>query len=171
MFRIVSSKSIVLKPLPEWPKGDEPEIFDLTQVRAAIKRQAPKSRIVTSDAKFVAIPAELVDPIIEWTLSAMARLNFGFVPESRDCDKFAKVLTLVFEMVCAEAGIKAQALALRVHVKQQQAWAKVRAGGGHAVVAIHTTEGPVVIEPQNGIRCPLELYPNRNHIFRVLLGG
>jgi len=170
MPRLVSSDSIILPPLPVWPAGKTPRFVQYSDVYNAVKSAAPAAALEVSDADFVQVPVDLLKPLIEWTQRARLGLGFNYVPNSRDCDKFAKAFTLAFECCAARAGIKAQPLCARIYVKNLLPWANVL-DGTHALCGAATTAGMYIIEPQNGIFCRLEEYPNRGTVFKVTIGG
>lgn len=169
MPRLVSSDCICLEPLPKWP-GGTPRTVGYNETYKAVHEQAPYSTLEVSDAAFVRVPAEILAPLIKWTQVARVQLGFNYVPNSRDCDKFAKAFTLAFECCAARAGIQAQPLCARIYVKASVPWAGVK-DGTHALCAVGTTAGIYVVEPQNGRYCAIADYPNRLGIFKVTIGG
>ena len=172
MPRLVSSDCICLEPLPKWPgaEGLRPRFVTYAETYKAVHAVAPIAVLDVSDAAFVHVPFEILAPLIKWTQAARVQLGFNYVPNSRDCDKFAKAFTLAFECCAARARIQAQPLCARIYVKATVPWAGV-SDGTHALCAVGTTAGIYIVEPQNGRFCKLEDYPNRAGIYKVTIGG
>ncbi len=163
--------------IPAWvaPANSAPvSAFDVFTASHAL---APSALLMTSDATYTRVNAKFADAAIAWTQRIVRLHGRGFVwtAESLDCDKWAKAFSLVFEISAARAGVKAQPLVARIYVNQVHAFGGVPAmpagANGHALIAIATDEGILVVEPQSGIKTPLTQYPNRDHIWRVSLGG
>lgn len=169
MFRFVSSSSIVLPPLPaQWPGAAvDASVADM----AAFLRQSPGCFLQPlTDASYVVVPVKLLRPVVEWTLASI-RAQIGrqnaYVAEAWDCEDFRTELCQTFRKVAARAGISRAPLVGGLDVKQVFPWARVPAGGAHAVAAVFTEAGWFVVESQTGDHTPLEAYPNRAHIMRA----
>lgn len=163
-FAILKSGSIVLGPLPRWTK-DAPVFVTLADVHNELRRHSPAVRMsVPVDSYFVAVPEPLLEPLVAWTLREAAAFGLSYTPESYDCDDFACDFDRTASKSAALAGIKAAPAVGFLSVRQQHEFARVPAGGFHALAVVMTDRGVRVVETQNGFTCPLETYPNRSNI-------
>jgi hypothetical protein len=166
-----NAKTYWIEALPEWQQPDRAQPILWPAVAAEVATLAPNAALLTSDAQFIRLNHAFALNVITWTRSFLAITHRGYVAESFDCDKFAKAFTLCVEMSAARAGVPEQPLAARIFVNQLEPFGGVPAGGGHALVALYTDQGVIIVEPQSGAWCPLAAYPNRNNIWRVTIGG
>lgn len=168
-------KTLKLPILPTWPEAARCQTYDdLAAVTRGIREFTgqPILSLSTTDGAFIEVPEIVLDRAIKWHRAFLLVLNLRWIRNSFDCDKYAKLFTLIVEIMCALAGIARQPLAARLCIRQVADWARIPAtGGGHAIVIAKTPERVVVIEPQNGIKAPWSDYPNRAHVFKILLGG
>lgn len=161
-FAWLQSGSIILPPLPAWRGGLA--FAGFADVVAGLQRHSPACRVdPAADHSFLRVPGEMLAPAIAWSLRLQAAMG-GFKPESRDCDDFADAFDLAVSWMAAVAGLEAAPAVGCIVVDQRREWATVRAGGRHSLNAVLTDAGVVIVEPQNGISCPVELYPNRTDI-------
>jgi hypothetical protein len=100
----------------------------------------------------------LVDELIPAWLFRVHELDLRYGPESRDCDKFARL----FVAFCYESVIRSKASEAAL-----VGWMGVGDGGGHALCLARTSLGWLEIEPQNGHRMPLR--SPRNSIWYAVL--
>lgn len=169
--------TITLPMLPPWREPSDPSRVSGAEVFDGVVRLAPLATLQTSDNTFTRLNAAYASELIAWTRSfvwaeqSTQRAGLSYTPESFDCDKFAKAFTLAAEVAAARAKIHAQPLAFRIYVHQLAAFGGVPAGGNHALVALVTDAGVLIVEPQTGQTAPLESYPNRAEIYRVTVGG
>ena len=150
--------------LPEWPAGAAnrmvANIFDL---KAALTRHSPGIRFgAAKDSSYVVVPSSLIGTAVAFTLRELAAQGISYGSESWDCEDFVNELDTNLRKMARRAGITASPLTCCLSVQQQIAWANVDAGGWHAVSAVMTEVGVIVVESQNGISVPLDAYPNRS---------
>ncbi|HSV73448.1 MAG TPA: hypothetical protein VLH79_06790 [Chthonomonadales bacterium] len=166
--------------LPAWRAPAQSGIVTWEQVAAGVQQHAPGAQLVTSDATFTALSADFARELVAWTRVFLWHQNkeargFRWTAESLDCDKFAKAFTLAAELAAARAGVHAQPLALRISVWQVSAFGGVPAmpagQNGHALVALVTDAGILIVEPQSGTVATFADYPNRAEVWRVVIGG
>lgn len=161
---LLRNGSLILPPLPKWPKWQGPTTT-LLPVAQAITRYSPACTFTgPKDRTFVTVPLASLKEIIAWTLRLQNQLG-GFIAESRDCDDFADAFDCAVSWMVAKAGLTAAPVVGCLSVVQHEAWAGVPAGGGHALNCVMTEQGLFIVEPQTGQTCPLETYPNRAAIF------
>lgn len=150
------------------------------QVAAEVAKLAPGAQLLTSDGTFTLLDHDFAVQLVAWCAKELrARQSEGrllYDPEGHDCDKFAKAFTWIAEVCAGYSKVHAQPLAARIFVRQVSTWGGVPGGNyGHAVVAIATTKGIIVVEPQStqvgGCWAFLKDYPNAGTIFRVTIGG
>lgn len=174
------NNKVTLPALPSWRAPANPAPLNAGVLAAGAAQYAPGAQLMLSDSQFVPINAEHARELIAWTRSFLWSINkegagFAWTAESLDCDKFAKAFTLAVELSAARAGVKAQPLALRISVNQRAAFGGVPAmppwADGHALVALVTDAGILIVEPQSGHAAPLADYPNRAHVWRIAIGG
>jgi hypothetical protein len=171
--------SVALPVLPAWRTPQNQRAITWVEVANAVATYAPGAQLITSDSAYTVINATTAREIIDWTRRAMWVENkqgpgLAWTAEAFDCDKFAKLFTIFLEISAARAGVKAQPLACRISVLQNAAFGGVPAmppPNGHALVALATDAGILIVEPQSGEAIPLEQYPNRGSILRVSIGG
>jgi hypothetical protein len=106
---------------------------------------------------------ELVDWMAEFYWSTPA---LRYKPEAYDCDNFARTFTVMADLAGAEF-FDGQILVVRLYVNQKTRWGGVPSGGQHALVAIRTTKGWQVYEPQGRSVTCAEKYPNRNWVWKI----
>lgn len=176
-----STATIQLPRLPTWRAPLDPSPVTHAQIYAEVARHSLTGvPILTSDATFTRINHDFALALIAWTRAFLAAENatptgIHWVPESFDCDKFAKALTLAIELAASRAGVRAQPLAVRIQVAQLEPFGGIPAlppeDPGHALVTLATDAGLLVVEPQTGAHTPLATYPNRRRIYRISIGG
>ena len=165
-FRWLSSRDIVLAPLPEFSAQVRPASFSL--LRNEIARHSPACVFEPElDSAYFLVPSSLLRSAISWTFAELHAQGVGYTANSWDCDDFAAELCQVLRKCAARAGIKVAPLVGQLAVFQQNGWANVAPGGYHAVVAVLTDAGVLIVESQNGETVLLDSYSNRNHIFRA----
>lgn len=174
----VAQSGVHFPPLPKWVPVSG--TITTQQLYAEVARLAPSAQLLTSDATYTVLDHEFALGMVAWMADQLREKQrdglFLYDPEGHDCDKFAKAFTYLCEMAAGQSRVKAQPLAARIFVRAQNAWGGVPGGGyGHAIVAIATTRGIIVCEPQStqtgGCWCFLAQYPNREYIWRVTIGG
>ncbi len=165
-----SAPTVTVPTLPDWP-SEPSATWSQAQVIAGITAVAPGARVDLSDSTYTAADHATMLRLVAWSREFAHATAFRYVPESLDCEKFAKALSLAAEMSAARAGIRAQPLVARIYVRQIEPWAGTPAGGHHAINAFLSDRGLYVLEPQNGEIAPLATYPNRHYIYSVRIGG
>ena len=146
---------------------------DSAAVLAEIRRHAPAAVVSLPDATYTPFPLEWVKRAAPRLAAIAAAKGYRFTTESGDCDNWSEWATAILNEKLREAGIEAEGEAWQVHLQQAHDFAGVRAGGGHAMVAINTDHGPYALEPQAADKSfalvPWSEFPNRGaYIFRVL---
>lgn len=174
-----NARTYWVEALPDWRTPADAAPVSQQQIFARVAEELPSAPVLLSDATFTRVNREFVGELIAWTRSFLVETNrasrdgtrTAYIPESFDCDKFAKAFSLAVEMSASRAGLKAQPLVARIFVNQAVAFGGVPAGGGHALIAIATDGGIIVVEPQSGASIPWEQYPNRTSVWRITIGG
>jgi hypothetical protein len=114
------------------------------EIRAELEGIHP---LILPDAGGAAIKhAFLVGELIPAWLLRVHELDLRYGPESRDCDKFARL----FVAFCYESVIRSNEKDAAL-----VGWMGVGDRGGHALCLARTSLGWLEIEPQNGARMPL----------------
>lgn len=171
-----SGPTITLPVPPKWVAVGA-QTFTASEVRAALAVSHPYAIVETSDSVFTEVDHEWLLAMVKWSDAFLRATGHTYMPESFDCDKFAKAFTLGVEWVAGDADVKAQPLVARIFVAQDKAFGGVAAGPSHALVGFRSNRGLFVLEPQGGHNgtpitlrlAPLSDYPNR--IVRVKIGG
>lgn len=173
--------TITVPMLPVWREPANAAAIPAWQVMQEVTNLAPAAQLSTSDSTFTLIQRDYAVELVAWTRAFITAeehshaAGLHYTAESFDCDKFAKAFTLAVELAAGRAGVRAQPLAARIFVHQVAAFGGVPAvpppGDGHALVALATDAGILVVEPQTGAVVPLAEYPNRATVWRVLIGG
>lgn len=171
-------QGVTFPPLPPWVSTGK--TITAQQVASYVASYAPTAQLNTSDGTFTLLDHDFAIQLIAWAARQLREKQnaglFRYDPEAHDCDKFAKVFTYLAEIAAGKAKAHAQPLVARIFVRHVNDWAGIPGGAySHAVVAIATTRGIIVVEPQStavgGCWVPLERYPNREHIWKVTIGG
>ena len=167
----VSSKSIILPPLPEWP-GDRkpiPVTYDAIKDTVARHTTVPCEYKGASDSAFTAIPTALLAPAVQWTIASLKAQGIGYTENAFDCENFQRELCQTLAKIAARAGLKVSPATGGLSVIQKEAWGGVPANGLHQVACAYTEHGLFIIESQQPVltATPIELYPNRAYIFDV----
>lgn len=171
------ANTFTVPTIPAWVAPASSTSITQQDVLAAVQVHAPYALVLMSDLKFTTVNAAHAREVVAWTQRFVWLQGKGFkwTAESLDCDKWAKAFSLVFEISAARSGVTAQPLVARIYVNQNKAFGGVPAmppgQNGHALIAIATDAGLIVVEPQSGISVPLAEYPNRDAIWRVIIGG
>ncbi|MBI4625295.1 MAG: hypothetical protein HY736_19000 [Verrucomicrobia bacterium] len=108
---------------------------------------------------------------LDWQHYFLWEFDHRYQREGFDCDDFSVSMMAFVDLAMLRAGMHSQAAVVgRLVVRQKNRWANAQAGGGtHEVILIATDHGLTVVEPQNRWTIPLEDYPNRAHILRLIL--
>jgi hypothetical protein len=157
--------------VPAWIAPTGSPTYTAAQVLQECARLAPGAVVETSDATFTPLAHEWLQAACAWSWEFGKATGIAYTPESFDCDKFALGLAFVANVAAGRAGVRAQPLLARVHVQQLAPFGQVPAGGGHALNGFLSDRGLFILEPQSRALVPLADYPNRNAIFRILIGG
>lgn len=166
----VSSKSIILPPLPEWPDRKVSSVL-FGDIMATIQRHTTMAcRFAQpSDSEFTAIPTALLAPAVAWTIASLKAQGVGYSANAFDCENFQRELCQTFAKIAARAGLKVSPATGGISAVQQHAWGGTAAGGNHQVAVVQTEHGLFVVESQQPVlaACPIEAYPNRAFVFDV----
>lgn len=107
---------------------------------------------------------------LDWQRHFHWSFDHRYQSEVFDCDDFSVNMLAFVDLAMLRTGSHAQpALVGRLIVWQRNSWARTRAGGLHEVVLFATNRGLHVVEPQNGSLIPLAEYPNRMHLWQLIL--
>jgi hypothetical protein len=167
LFSIIGSSQVAIPAVPKWAVGAPVgSAFDL---KAAVLRQSPgcKMPFISADADYCLVPLVVLDAAVGRTLKVLAAEGIGYTKNAWDCEDFVNELHQNIRKMAAKAGILRAPVTCGLAVANALPWANVPAGNGHEVACVLTDEGPMVVEPQNGIRCPLAAYPNRGNILEL----
>lgn len=155
--------------LPVWTGNSV--IYEQADVKAYVFEHARVFPLL-SDSQYVGLSDDWLDRFLEWTWHFSHATGIAYTKESFDCDKFSKAASLAAEIAAGRAGIEAQPLIARIDVVQNKSFGGVDATGkGHSLNAVLTESGVWIVEPQTRRKVKLEHYPNREHIYRVRIGG
>lgn len=158
--------TVTVPRVPEWIPAREVTSDVVNGEALRLVRVWPQ----LSDTRFTLVNRAWLDRAMPWSWEFAKSIGLAYTPESFDCDKFAKAFSLAAEISAARAGVKAAPLIARLHVKQVHAWGGVPAGGSHAVNAVATDDGVLVVDIQTRAVCKLADYPNLAHIYAVKIG-
>jgi hypothetical protein len=162
-----SQRSISVPRVPDWIPAKAVTVSEVIARSRQLVHVSPQ----LSDGAFTTVSREWLDLALPWSWEFAIATGLAYVPESFDCDKFAKAFSLSAEISAARAGVKAQPLVARIYVMQVKAWGGIPIGGAHALIAVATDAGVIIVEPQTRATISLDEYPNRDHIFAVKIGG
>lgn len=98
--------------------------------------------------------------------------KFPYIADARDCDDYAFAFKswLQFMLSSDYSHVEAAASVSVIFVKQKLPFGGVAGGPNvsHALVALGTNKGVVILEPQTGEYCLLERYPNKGEIYYLI---
>lgn len=167
----VSSKSIILPSMPEWPAGVAAKPVSYTDITLTVLRHTKvQCKFGTpSDDTFTVIPSILLSLAVAWTIASLKAQGVGYTKNAFDCENFQRELCQTLAKIAARAGINASPATGGLSVNQLNAWGGVPSCGSHQVAAAMTELGLFVIESQQPVLAasPIEAYPNRTTIFDV----
>lgn len=162
---------VVLPQIPAWQQPAQARTYTAQEVVAECALRAPFALVELSDATFTPVSHEWLNKATRWSWEFARDANLRFQIESFDCDKFALGFALMANFAASRAGVQAQPLVARIHVKQRFAFGRVEAGGYHALNAFLSDRGIYVYEPQSQSLVRFEDYANRETIIRIKIGG
>jgi hypothetical protein len=161
-FAWLQSGSIILPPLPRWQGPMRNASIGDTVL--SLLRFSPGCKLSEFvDARYCVVPLAGLPELIKWARKLQFEIG-GFKPDARDCDDFADAFDLAASWQARSCNVEAAPVVGCIVVRQVNAWADVPAGGRHALNCVETDDGTYIVEPQNGLYCPIALYPNRAHI-------
>lgn len=162
--------TVTLPRLP--PIADTGIRHDSTTVLAAIREHAPVAVVSLPDRTYAPFPLEWVQRAAPRLAAIAAAKGYRFTKESGDCDNWAEWASAILNEGLREAGIQAEGEVWQIHLQQVADFAGVRAGGGHALIALNTDRGLYALEPQASDKTfalvPWSEFPNRDTVFRIL---
>ena len=165
MLRLVSSKSIIHPPFPPW-KGEAVAV-GFHEAVAELRRHAPACLVdEPCDSAYTAVPVPVLRAAALHTLRCLAADGIAYGPQAFDCENYQRELCQNIAKIARRAGLLVSPLTGRLKVQLLHKWVDVLPGSWHALAVAWTIEGWQVIEPQNGLMIPLELYSNRLTITR-----
>lgn len=156
---------------PATAGSGEPLVLTLEQIRAQFAAAGANWPVLRhgQDA-FLAADHGWLRRFLDWQRHFHWQFDHRYQAEAFDCDDFSVNMLAFVDLAMLRAGSHAQpALVGRLIVWQRNSWAKTRAGGLHEVVLFATDRGLQVVETQNGSLIPLAEYPNRQHLWRLIL--
>lgn len=157
-----------LPPPPAWSEADAAGLWTVEEIRAAFARATdtpPQINHVRSE--FLRPSAGWLREFKGWFAKLERPLRLRFEGEQWDCDNYANCFVTFADLLVLRAGEGRGTLGVgwaTVYYKHPFAGIK---GGAHAVAIAATSEGLLVIEPQDGTMVPLEKFPNRDTIEAV----
>lgn len=166
-FAFLRKGEYVESPLPPWIGGAA--LASADDFRSAVIRHAPLCvfPLAKNDAEYCSVPVAVLEAAIRRTLATLTKQGIKYTANSWDCEDFVNELHQTIRKIAALAGILRAPITCQIRVLLHHEFATVKPGGAHAMACVQTESGPFVVESQNGIKCPIEAYPNRTSIYDV----
>lgn len=163
-FAILSKNQYVATHLPPWSGGSPAQVADFI---TAIRRHSPLCvfPMARNDADYCSVPVAVLEAAIRHTLQSLDKQGIKYRKNAFDCEDFVNELHQTLRKMAAKAGVERSPISCMIRVMLTYDFANVKPGGAHALACIQTDAGPFVVESQNGLKCPIEEYPNRAAIF------
>lgn len=156
-----SADVVTIPRAPAWILPRDARPVTAAEVRAEVARLAPLARLSPPrDASYERVSRAWLDAYCSWTWEAARATGIRYVPESFDCENFAGLFAEIARAKAAAAG-RTSAPLIAVVV--------VATGGpaSHALVAVATDEGVLVVEPQPDAG-PFRVKPLADYAGRIL---
>ena len=116
--------------------------------------------------------------IVDYTSAILAITEFrkwagnkSYIPSARDCDDFAFAFKSWFQFQMADSYSESNSASLVsvVFVKQINDFGRIKkTNKNHALIFIGTDKGFLVVEPQTGVYCLLDDYPNKAYLYYMI---
>jgi hypothetical protein len=154
--------------------GYQPWIFSGSEITVWLKRQMKVSGSTPElspwlDSEYFVLDKENAIRAFEEFHRSLRAKGIRYVASARDCDDFAFAFKSWLQFLYTDdSSVEAAAAVAVIFVRQKHAWARIPAGGAHALVAVGTNEGVVIYEPQTKEWSFLIDYPNRSEIYYII---
>jgi hypothetical protein len=150
---------VTLPPLPAWVQPAGATEISAARVAAEARAMIPGVQIGSfGDSTYTLVSRSWLDAFLTWTWHAGKAAGITYTPESFDCEDFAALFGVMAGLSASKAGVKAKPLTPIAVVE----WSATER---HAMVAVATDQGPVIVEPNpagGAFRVwPLATYPKR----------
>ncbi|MFW5891741.1 MAG: hypothetical protein ACOCUI_05930 [bacterium] len=166
------SISSINKP-PTLNISKDVKIIDSNTLRDKIHEETGLS-YYAADKSYFTPTKKNMQKVIRYLDDIYYKMEIKFIPEGNDCDDYANTKANLAKLIISQAyGIESSPTIFVIFVYQNESWAGVQAGGGHAVcvfACINENKNNkieiYVWEPQNTEIIASSEYPNRS-IFYV----
>jgi hypothetical protein len=161
---------VVLPPPPPWVAGPASQ-WTIGQIVAEFKKSTDKPPPINySRQTFVRPDYQWLLAFVKWFRKLGKPLNMHYEDELFDCDKYSRCFVAFADLLARKGGETRGSICVGwATVFNDNSFAGIETGGGHAVVIVGTNRGLFVVEPQNGTIVPLGDYPNRDTLVAVYL--
>lgn len=166
---IARNALVTLPPPPAWASNREVSVWTIDDLKAEFAKltdtppriNSLRPRLLRSDHTW------LLD-FKKWFRAAQKPLKMHFQDQVWDCDNYANCFVAFADLLALKAGESRGSFCIGwATVTYQYAFAGIRAGGGHALVIVGTSQGLFMLEPQDGTMVALKDFPNRDTIEEV----
>lgn len=155
-----SADYVSIPRAPAWVLPKDARPVTGAEVRAQVQRLAPFATLTLTDATYSRVSRAWLTAYVSWTWEATRATGISYTPESFDCENFAGLFT---EIACVKAAASGQRTAPLVAVVVLTTDGPAR----HAMVAVATDEGVVVVEPQPDAG-PFRIHPLADYAGRIV---
>lgn len=132
---------IILPAAPKWQIPADASVVPARVVVIEARRLAPGAAVSASDASYTLVSRDWLDRYLAWTWLAARTVGLRYVPESFDCENFARLFIDIADKKAADAGLRAAPLLALVMIRNVD-------GTRHELVGVATDAGLFIIEPQ-----------------------
>jgi hypothetical protein len=141
---------------------------DHSEIRGQIKQYSPKASLNIFDPTYTSVNMRILDDAIQDHFGMMRRYS-ALKDENKlfDCDDYAFTFKAIVSCYGSMLGSNYECGVITV--KQEEAFGGIPAGGYHALNIILIDGVMNVLEPQTYEFTPLSEYPNRKHIYDLIL--
>jgi len=149
-----------------------PTTITAAQLEQHISKQA-KVEWLAEDSVYFLPTKQNMDTVILYLDDIFRKFGIHFIPESLDCDDFARTKTALSKLIISQTyQIEASPAIFTIFVFQKKMWANVPAGGGHALIAYACTDANgatkvFIWEPQSTEQISVKDYPNKDQLFYI----
>jgi hypothetical protein len=149
---------------PAWVDLPPGPAWTVAQVAADFRAATAKPpTIIYVRTEFVRPDYRWFLAYVKWFRGLHRPLHMEYAEDVFDCDKYSRCFVAFANLLAEKSGESRAPLCVGwATVFNDRTFGGVAAGGRHAVVIVNTSEGLIVVEPQNGTVIPLRDYPNRD---------